>query len=89
MITGEHNVTDIEFRTLPTDSLSDGERAVMFGLFDSCYRQANHAYLEDTIERLDFATIATPSTNKPAIFFIACLLFERTATIVGGRRWRV
>ncbi len=58
MIADEHNVTDIEFRTLPTDSLSDEERAVMFGLFDSCYRQANHAYPQDTIERLGFASLA-------------------------------
>lgn len=58
MMTAEHDATDIEFRTLPTDGLSGEERAVMFGLFDCCYQQANHAYLEDTIERLDFASLA-------------------------------
>lgn len=58
MMTDEYDVTNMEFRTLPTGSLSDGDRAVMFGLFDSCYRQANRAYLEDTIERLGFASIA-------------------------------
>lgn len=57
-MTDEYDIANIEFKTLPTDSLSDEERAVMFGLFDSCYRDANHAYLEDTIERLGFASIA-------------------------------
>ncbi len=58
MKTDDHDATDIEFKTLPTGDLSDGERAIMFRLFDSCYRQANHAYLEDTITRLDFASLA-------------------------------
>ncbi|MCH8162251.1 MAG: hypothetical protein IIB88_10205, partial [Chloroflexi bacterium] len=58
MLIDEHDLTNIEFKTLRTDGLLDEERAVMFGLFDSCYRQANHAYLEDTIERLGFASLA-------------------------------
>ncbi len=58
MMTDDHATTDIEFKTLPTRDLSEEERAAMFGLFDSCYRQANHAYLQDTIDRLEFASLA-------------------------------
>ena len=58
MTANEHNATDIEFRTLPSDSLSDKERAAMSGLFDACYQQANQAYLDDTIARLSYASLA-------------------------------
>jgi hypothetical protein len=89
MKTDEHDVTDIEFKTLPTDSLSDEDRAVMFGLFDSCYRHANHAYLEDTIERLGFASLAfrdeTPvgfGLGEVRIMDLPCL--PRAAVVLGG-----
>lgn len=58
MMNGEHDIAELAFKTLATDSLSDEDRTAMFGLFASCYRQADHAYLEDTIARLSFASLA-------------------------------
>lgn len=58
MMSDRPDATDIEFKTLPSDSLSSGDQAAMLRLFDSCYRQANPAYLDDTIERLSHASLA-------------------------------
>ncbi len=48
----------MEFRTLVGETLSGSERASIFDLFDECYRDANHAYLEKTLERLRYVTLA-------------------------------
>ena len=48
----------MEFRTFASETLSAADRASVFDLFDECYRDANHAYLEKTLERLRYVTLA-------------------------------
>ncbi len=57
MIT-ERDLSEFVIRTVPSDSLTTADREHLYALFDACYRQANHAYLDDTIERLGFASLA-------------------------------
>ena len=40
----------MEFRTLVGETLSGADRTSIFDLFDECYRDANHGYLEKTLE---------------------------------------
>jgi hypothetical protein len=53
------NQDALEFRTLTGDALSDEDRSRVFDLFDACYRDANHVYLERTLERLRYVTLAS------------------------------
>ncbi len=89
MMNDKRDIADIEFKTLATDSLSDEDRAIMFGLFDSCYRQADHAYLEDTMARLSFASLAfhdeTPvgfGLGEVRLMDLPCL--PLAAVVLGG-----
>ena len=59
-----------EFRTIEASTLSEGDRKVVFGLFDVAYRQANHAYLEKSLHRLRYLAIATEG-ERPAGFALA------------------
>lgn len=64
---GRRDVAEFEFETVQSDSLTAAQRAHVFGLFDACYRQANHAYLEKSLARLRFVSLAVHE-EKPAGF---------------------
>lgn len=49
---------EFEFETARSDALTAAQRTQVFGLFDACYRQANHAYLEKSLTRLRFVSLA-------------------------------
>lgn len=52
------DVPEFEFETVRSDSLTPAQRDQMFRLFDACYRQANHGYLEKSLARLRFVALA-------------------------------
>ncbi|HYM16301.1 MAG TPA: hypothetical protein VEZ14_12150 [Dehalococcoidia bacterium] len=49
---------DLEFRVTVGAELSAADRAAISALFDVCYRQANHAYLEKSFGTLRWAALA-------------------------------
>lgn len=53
------DLTDLEIRTLPAETLAGHDRERVFALFDTAYRQANHAYLEASLHKLRFMALAT------------------------------
>lgn len=66
MLTGR-DLAEFEFETVPADRLTRAHRALILGLFDACYRQANHAYLEHSLGKLRYVSLATRD-EKPAGF---------------------
>jgi hypothetical protein len=62
--------SDFEFRTVEAGSLTAGDRATAFSLFDVAYRDANHAYLEKSFTRLRYAAFASDG-GRPAGFALA------------------
>jgi hypothetical protein len=78
-----------EFRTIETADLSEDDRDTVFGLFDAAYRQANHAYLEKSLQRLRHIAIATQG-GHPAGFALADARLidlprlQGTTVILGG-----
>ena len=58
------------FKTLATASLTADDRALMLSLFDACYRQANHAYFEKSLEQLRYASLVWHG-ERPAGFGLA------------------
>lgn len=54
----ERDFSGFVFRTVPSEGLTTADREHLFGLFDACYRQANHAYLEDSLERLRYVSLS-------------------------------
>lgn len=58
------------FRTVVADELGARDRDQLFALFDACYRQADHAYLERSLKRLRYVTLAFRE-GKPAGFCLA------------------
>jgi hypothetical protein len=64
------DIAEFEFETIAADALTAAQRDHVFGLFDACYRQANHAYLEKSLARLRFVSLAA-SGGKPAGFGLA------------------
>jgi hypothetical protein len=50
--------TPFDLRTVASDDLTAADRQRIFDLFDQCYRQANHAYLEKSLTRLRHVAIA-------------------------------
>ena len=59
-----------EFKTVPCDRVTADDRALMLALFDACVRQADHAHLEKSLERLRYVSIALHD-GKPAGFGLA------------------
>lgn len=51
------DLAGFEFKTVPTRGLAAEDRAGVFGLFDDCYRQANHAYLEKSLRHLRYVSL--------------------------------
>jgi hypothetical protein len=49
---------DLDIRTLAARALADADRAAMHVLFDACYRQANHGYLEKSLGKLRHVALA-------------------------------
>ncbi len=64
--------SDFEIHTTTADSLTDGERAAIFALFDGSYRQANRAYLEKSLARLQSIAIAMRD-GAPAGFAVGTM----------------
>ena len=58
------------FKTLATASLTADDRALMLSLFDACYRQANHAYFEKSLEQLRYVSLVWHD-ERPAGFGLA------------------
>jgi hypothetical protein len=52
------DLTGIEIRTMPAETLAGEDRSRVFALFDVAYRQANHAYLEKSLHQLRFLALA-------------------------------
>ena len=67
MLVSDRHVAEFEFRTVSAGSLTTADRAHLFELFDACYRQANHAYLEKSLGNLRYVSFATRH-RKPAGF---------------------
>ncbi len=66
----ERDLPGFEFITLPVDSLTAADRAGVVELFDACYRQANLDYLEKSLKKLQFVSIARHD-EQPAGFAVA------------------
>jgi hypothetical protein len=49
---------DLEFRAVESAHVSAEERVAMHALFDVCYAQANHAYLDKSYETLRYVAMA-------------------------------
>ncbi len=49
---------ELEIRTIESARVGAADRAAMHGLFDACYRQANHAYLDKSYETLRHVALA-------------------------------
>ena len=50
---------DLEFRTVESARVDERERRAMHDLFDACYRDANHAYLDKSFETLKQTALAS------------------------------
>jgi GNAT superfamily N-acetyltransferase len=69
-VSAEADFSAFEFRTVEAAALSEGDREIIFSLFDVAYRQANHAYLEKSLHRLRYLAIAAED-GRPAGFALA------------------
>jgi hypothetical protein len=49
---------DLQIRTVASAAIADADRAAMHALFDACYRQANHAYLDKSFAVLRHVALA-------------------------------
>ena len=61
------DLNEFAFRTLPSAELSAADVEIIMRLFESNYREANRAYLEGSLGKLKFTTIATHG-DAPAAF---------------------
>ena len=66
----EHDFSAFEMTTLPCAQVTAQDRARMLSLFDACYRQANHAYLEKSLGQLRYVSFALHD-GQPAGFGLA------------------
>ena len=55
---------------MPAESLAGDDRTRVFALFDAAYRQANHAYLERSLHRLRYLSLAMHG-DAPAGFALS------------------
>jgi hypothetical protein len=65
-------VPGFDLRVIPTAVTTSGEREIMHALFDTNYRQANHAYLDKSFGVLRYAAIAMEG-DVPAGFALGDL----------------
>jgi|CXWL01.1.fsa_nt_gi hypothetical protein len=70
MLPRERDLSAFDIRTIPTSDLTAAERVLMHALFDTNYREANHAYLDKSFGVLGYAAIATHD-GTPAGFALA------------------
>ncbi len=64
---GDRDFSDLAFKTVPTREVTAADRKYMLALFDANYRQANHAYLEKSLQRLRYVSLAERD-GEPAGF---------------------
>lgn len=57
-MTPDPDFTSFQFATLPAERLSSAQRERVLALFHACYRQANAAYLERSLENLGYVSLA-------------------------------
>lgn len=50
--------TELELRTVRAEALTASERVAVFEVFDASYREANHEYLQRSIDRIGLLTLA-------------------------------
>src|SRR4030042_3465927 len=77
------------FRAVPTGSLTTADRQLLSEVFDACFRHANHAHLERSLELLRYVSVALRD-EKPAGFTLGDVrvmdlprLGEQTVMIAG------
>ncbi|HXH21517.1 MAG TPA: hypothetical protein VNN10_05770 [Dehalococcoidia bacterium] len=66
-MTARRDLSDFEFRLLPTADITAGDYAVVCELFRASYRQADLAYIEKSLSRLGYLAIAYHD-GRPAGF---------------------
>ena len=66
----EHDFSAFEITTVLCEQVTAEDRARMLSLFDACYRQANHAYLERSLRQLRYVSFALHD-GRPAGFGLA------------------
>jgi hypothetical protein len=66
-MTPQTDAADFDFRTIPTQDLTDAEREQAIALFQLTYREANIPYLERSFNKLRYAAFATHD-GEPAGF---------------------
>lgn len=66
----ERDLSDFVFVTKLSADITDGERGVIFALFDLAYRDANHGYLAKSLTKLKYITLAYHE-GDPAGFGLA------------------
>ena len=69
-MTSKHDFSEFEITTVPCEQVTAEDRARMLSLFDACYRQANHAYLEKSLRQLRYVSFALHD-GRPAGFGLA------------------
>lgn len=57
-MTPDPGFTGFKFETVPAERLSSAQRERVLGLFDACYKQANATYLERSLKKLGFVSLA-------------------------------
>jgi len=57
-MTAANPYADLQFRTVASAEVAEADRAAMHALFDVCYRQANHAYLDKSFLTLKWTALA-------------------------------
>lgn len=77
------------FQTVSSDSLTAEQRTQMFGLFDTCYRQANHDHLEKSLTRLRYVSFAWHDEQPVGFGLADCLIIElprlpQQTVVLGG-----
>lgn len=63
----ERHFPGFVFRSVPTGSLTTGDRRLLSDVFDACFRHANHAHLEKSLRQLGYVSLALRD-QKPAGF---------------------
>ena len=64
------HIPSFDFKTVATADVSPDDVALMHGLFDACYREANHEHLDKSLTVLRYVTFADRD-GEPAAFALA------------------
>ena len=65
------HIPSFDFKTVATADVSPDDVALMHGLFDACYREANPRYSAESLAGLLYVTFAWDEGGNPAGFGIA------------------